>query len=600
MNLGSSDGSLPADHFAQVRLEVQQNWRVYLLSAGVAFGAMINGWDIGLIGGVLVTPSFQTAFGLLSDKASASYRLAQLKGNIVSILQAGCFVGAAGGLYLPARIGHRRTLIISALIFVVGSIVQTSCLVGYAPGKELAKSAGLPQLYLGRLIGGCGVGLSSAVGPSYITEISPAKIRGRVTGCWQFFGLTGIMLAFFVNYGVSKAGYGPLDTRSWRLPFALQLIPGAIFLIAVLMSPESPRWLFERRNDEGGARQSLASLYGCGTHDGPVEEVMAEIRRDVALSSMNNALFLRKQNPSVVPDNHDRDARSPVLSATLAPSQQTKGLAATNAPLNWRVILSHPVTMYRLSIAAFLFMFQQLTGTNSLNYYSPTIFRALGVRDDLLATGLYGIIKVVTSMLANIFAAEQLGRKWSLILSGVGQSLCLVWIGIFLRFRPPTADQTSHNTEHATQLDAVALVTVIVLFCYVGFYSLGWAGGPWVAGNELAPTHTQLRSIAMALGNMNSWIFNAIIAKVTPLMLESIKYGTFLVFASTMLSGVLWVIFFMPEPAGWPLEQTDVLFEGGHLVQRSLADLSPRKRAAFKQEKLAQASATEASVIKGI
>ncbi|CAO1628084.1 unnamed protein product [Parajaminaea phylloscopi] len=568
--------------FRGVYREARDNWRIYLLAAGMAFAAMMNGWDVGLIGGVLVTPSFQTAFGLLSDKASAYHRLAELKGNIVSVLQAGCFVGAVTALYLPARFGHRRTLIFSAVVFTVGSIIQTCCLLGYVPGQATTSSAGLRQLYVGRFIGGYGVGLSSAAGPSYLVEISPAKIRGRVTGCWQFFGLSGIMLAFFANYGVSRAGYAPLAIQHWRIPFALQLIPGLVFLVSAVISPESPRWLFEQRQDEAAARRSLAFLYGCGPKDAPVEEVMAEIRRDIALSSVNNALFLYRQEQRAPTKTASPDAAQSSL------PHLTDG--HVGARIRWGAILSHPMTLYRMAIPAILFMYQQLTGTNSLNYYSPTIFRSLGVHNDLLATGLIGVVKVVTSLLANLFAYEQIGRKWSLILSGTGQSLCLFWIGIYLRFRPPTVQQTQQNVGQPTYLDGAATLTVIILFLYVAWYSVGWTGVPWLAGNELAPTHTQLRSVATAIGQMSNWIFQVIIAKVTPLMLESLKYGTFLFFACTMLSGVVWAILFMPEPVGWPLEQMDALFEHGTLVERSLADLSPRKRQQFREEQLAEAT----------
>jgi MFS transporter, SP family, sugar:H+ symporter len=107
------------------------------------------GWDSGLIGGVLTQPAFQHSFGLTGQAAA----LAALQSNIVSVLQAGCFFGAALGLYAPDKFGRKPTLLGAAVIFLIGSIIQTTCALG---GQST--SGALGQLYAGRIIGGFGVG----------------------------------------------------------------------------------------------------------------------------------------------------------------------------------------------------------------------------------------------------------------------------------------------------------------------------------------------------------------------------------------------------------------------------------------------------------
>ena len=143
--------------------------RVYLLTAVASFGGMLFGWDTGLIGGVLTMDSFQHSFNL--DKNSSNF--SNLQGNIVSVLQAGCFFGALSSFYVSDKFGRRTALIIADVIFIIGSIVQTLCAIN---------TTSLAQLYVGRVIGGFGVGLVSAVVPTYIGENANKEIRGRRIG----------------------------------------------------------------------------------------------------------------------------------------------------------------------------------------------------------------------------------------------------------------------------------------------------------------------------------------------------------------------------------------------------------------------------------
>jgi MFS family permease len=124
--------------------------------------------------GVLTMDAFQHSFNL--DKNSPDF--ANLQGNIVSVLQAGCFFGALASFYVSNTFGRKRALISADIIFIIGSVVQTTCAIG---------TTSLTQLYIGRVIGGFGVGLISAVVPTYIGENAPRAIRGRCIGCMVSF-----------------------------------------------------------------------------------------------------------------------------------------------------------------------------------------------------------------------------------------------------------------------------------------------------------------------------------------------------------------------------------------------------------------------------
>lgn len=121
-------------------------------------------------------PSFQKSFAL--DPSSSAF--ATLSGNIVAVLQAGCFLGAAASFYLSDRVGRKNSLLVADGVFLLGSLVQTAC-----PGGSLG------QLYFGRVVGGFGVGVISAVVPMYIGENAEREVRGRCVGCMQLFKYVG-------------------------------------------------------------------------------------------------------------------------------------------------------------------------------------------------------------------------------------------------------------------------------------------------------------------------------------------------------------------------------------------------------------------------
>ncbi|KAF1945721.1 MFS quinate transporter-like protein QutD [Clathrospora elynae] len=494
----------------QVWSDIKTYRRAYFLTAVASFGGMLFGWDTGLIGGVLTMDAFQHSFNL--DKNSSDF--ANLQGNIVSVLQAGCFFGALASFYVSDTFGRKAALISADVIFIIGSIVQTTCAIG---------TTSLTQLYVGRVIGGFGVGLISAVVPTYIGENAPKEIRGRCVGCMQLFNVTGICLSFFVNYGINLDIKSPTDSKKWRVPFALQMLPGIFLLVGILFQNESPRWLVEKNRIKDAAK-ALAYVRGKSVDDSEVIQELDEIVADF--------------------NGHEKMPMIAQLKAAFSGKRM----------------------IYRSSFVVLLMFWQQWTGTNSVNYYAPQIFKRIGLvgtSSGLFATGVYGIVKIVVTAIGLMAFTEQLGRKWSLIIGSIGQAFAMFYIGVNQAVHPPTGE-----------LDGNSVFAIVCVYLFVVFYSFGWGPIPFVLASECSPNH--VRSLLMAASLMVQWLFNFIIAKITPLMLDEITYGTFLLFGSLCIVMGIWTVFCVPETKGVRLESIGELFEG-NIIRGCIQDTIPSR-----------------------
>ncbi|CAE6524291.1 unnamed protein product [Rhizoctonia solani] len=487
------------------------NRRAYWMATSACWGGMLFGWDTGLIGGILPRASFKHSFGLDTPAMAKDY--ANLQGWIVTVLQAGCFFGAMSAAFFSDRFGRKNALFIAAFFFFLGSILQTVPALG-----SQSPHSSLSQLYCGRAIGGFGVGIVSVVVPTYISESAPRLIRGRLTGMYQLAIVFGIAFSFWVNYGLlQQYGESPNIPQQWRIAFALQMLPGILLVASMLTQRESPRWLAEKGRSEE-CKEVLARLRGLNVHDPLVEEEYALIKADF------------------------------------------EGRVKLSLTEQLREATSSRKMLYRCSLPFILMAFQQWTGVNSMNYYSPKIFESLGMKGssaNLLGTGIYGIVKIVMTALVLGLGVEQLGRKSLLIWGGLGQVVCMCFIGAYLKIH---TDGTVIPTSY---------VAIIAIYLYVTFYSFGWSVAPWPVMSESQPNH--LRSLTMSIGLMSNWLFNFTISKITPILLEDITYGTYLLYAGTTMLGVIWTIFFLPETGGYSLEEIGDLFEGS-LITRSLAD----------------------------
>lgn len=481
--------------------EAIYNWRVFLVAASACFGAMSFGWDSSVIGGVINMPPFIDDYGLTGGKTER----ANLEGNIVSVLQAGCFFGAIIAFPLTDMFGRKWCLVSAAFLTLVGVVLQA------------AASGHLTPIYVGRAIAGLGVGAASVINPIYVTENAPRGIRGLLTGMYQLFIVTGGMIAFWINFAVS-IHEGQTSPRMYIIPLAVQGIPAALLFCLMIIANESPRYL-ARKDRWEDAKAVLVRIRQLPESHPYLQEEFREIAEQLEHEKqlMGNATFMSLQKEM------------------------------------WTV----PSNRKRALLSFFLMLCQQMTGTNAINTYAPQIFNNLGITGtstSLFSTGIYGIVKVLSCICFLLFMADSLGRRRSLLVSSVGQAWCMFSIGFYIRFSPPVEGQP---------VPPAGYYALVCIFVFAAFFQFGWGPACWILISEIPAA--RLRPMNVAIGAATQWLFNFVVAKVVPLMLASVGahgFGTYMIFGSFSASMFFFVYFFIPETKGVALEHMDELFGG--------------------------------------
>ncbi|KEF57280.1 quinate permease [Exophiala aquamarina CBS 119918] len=475
------------------------NWRVYFSAAVAGSAAIMIGYDSAFIGGTLALPAFKEEFDFASLSTT---KVNLLTANIVSCYQAGAFFGAffayAAGHYLGRRLG----LMFAAGVFTLGA--------GLMLGANGDRGLGL--IYGGRVLAGLGVGMASNLSPIFCAEIAPPAIRGRLVGLYEMAWQIGGLVGFWINYGVAET-MAP-SHRQWIIPFALQLVPAGLLFAGAFVIKESPRWLFSKGRREEG----LKNL--CWLRQLPAEHI-----------------YMQEEVFAI--DNAIEDQRA------------TVGLGFWQP---FRAVINDRKTTYRFLLGGSLFLWQNATGINAINYYSPTVFKSIGItgtNTSLLTTGIFGVIKTVITIIWLLFLIDKLGRRFLLIWGAIAGSLCMWYIGGYIAVAKPANNPTG-------SLSSGGVSAMVFFYLWTATYTPSWNGTPWVLNSEMFSQN--VRTLAQAFAAANNWFWNFIIARFTPQMFATMGYGVYFFFASLMLCAAVFVFFLVPETKGVPLEAMDRLF----------------------------------------
>ena len=346
----------------------KSNGYLIFLTLVATLGGLLFGYDTAVISGTVKYLDLNFVVPLGLDETAAS----SLLGFAVSSALIGCVIGGLIGGVMATRLGRKRSLMAAAVLFIVSAVGSAYPEMGFGDGDP---HEFLPHFIVYRIIGGIGVGLASMLSPMYIAEMAPAGRRGSLVSWNQFAIIFGMLVVYFVNYGIALSGDEQwLTTTGWRLMFLSEVIPASCLLLLIFCVPESPRWLVMKGQD----------------------------RRAAAI--------LRRVDPATDTDAEVRDIRR-----SLAGSVRSKLFSYGAAVIVIGVLLS---------------VFQQFVGINVVLYYAPEIFKTMGAATDaaLLQQIVVGAVNLSFTVLA-IFTVDKFGRRPLMIIGALVMAVSMLILG---------------------------------------------------------------------------------------------------------------------------------------------------------------------------
>ncbi|GAA5886706.1 hypothetical protein JCM6882_005864 [Rhodosporidiobolus microsporus] len=502
------------------RVEAPVTLKAYLLCAFASFGGIFFGYDSGYINGVKASREFIDAImGPGHDALSSSK-----DSLITSILSAGTFFGALVAGDLADHFGRRWTIIWGCMIYLAGVVMQ------------MFAASALATIVVGRVVAGVGVGFVSAIIILYMSEISPRKVRGALVSGYQFAITIGIMLASIVcNYTQDRT-----DSGSYRIPIGLQFAWGIILAVGLFFLPDSPRYYVKKgRLDD--ARDTLVRLRGQPPTSEFIELELAEIVANAEVEA------------AAIPT----DSWFASWKACFTGSLFDQGS-----------------NVRRTILGASLQMMQQWTGVNFIFYYSTPFLQSTGAIDDAFLISMIFTIVNVCSTPISFYTVERFGRRPLLIWGALGMLICqflVAIIGVTAGFNKTSLNAAGESV--ANNIGAVnAQVAFIAIFIF--FFASTWGPGAWVLIGEVFPL--PIRSRGVALSTASNWLWNTIIAVITPYMVGedkgNLRSSVFFIWGGLCTAAFVYSYFLVPETKGLTLEQVDMM----------LAEATPRHSSKWK------------------
>ena len=348
------------------------NPHIVLFTLIATLGGLLFGYDTAVISGAV--GSLNAYF--IEPRHLSPNAASTLWGFVNSSALIGCIIGGITGGWVSTRIGRKRGLVVAAVLFLVSAIGAAAPELPFAWVGHGGPGEYMWNFVFYRILSGMGVGLASMLSPMYIAEMAPARIRGNLVAWNQFAIIFGMLVIYFVNYGISKTGSGDawLNSIGWRYMFLSGTIPAAAFLLLLLLVPETPRYLM-LKGDEPGARAVLAKI-------GTAEEGEAELAE---------------------------------IRASLAEHHSGR-LFSFGAML--------------VFIGIMLSVFQQFVGINVVLYYGPEIFKNVGfdTNASLFQTIIVGAVNLLFTVVA-IRTVDRLGRKPLQIIGALVMAVAMLALG---------------------------------------------------------------------------------------------------------------------------------------------------------------------------
>ncbi|KAF2498069.1 general substrate transporter [Lophium mytilinum] len=414
---------------------------------------------------------------------------------ITSVTSGAAFFGAIFAGATADRFGRKPAIYVGCVLFILGAILQ-------------AASFGLAQMTVGRLVVGFGVGSAAMIVPMYIAEVSPAKYRGRMIGL-DNMSITGGQL---VSYGIG-AGFAKV-VGGWRYMVGGGAIPAIILCCLLPFCPESPRQLiYHGKADQ--ARVVIRAIYPHATDlqvDQKVQHITIHVQESKDLTAGKSQWWVLKQLYVI--------------------------------PGNFRALVC----------ACGLMAISQLGGFNSLMYYSSTLFALVGFSNPVAV----GTIIAGTNFFftwVNLMLVDRIGRRRILLCTMQFMGFFLVVAAVAFHWIPVNHDL---SLKAGTKVGAPAIIVLVSMVCYVGFYSSGMGNTAWLS-SEFFPM--EVRAMGTMMLTMTCWGSNVIVASTFLSQMENTTpSGAFGFYAAICILGWVAVWWCYPEVKGMTLEDIREVF----------------------------------------
>lgn len=531
-------GNLQTTHDVE-QIEAPVTWKAYLMCAFASFGGIFFGYDSGYINGVNGSPYFiHKVEGMDADALSDSHT-----SLITSILSCGTFFGALIAGDLADRMGRKWTVILGCIIYAIGVAIQMIT----GEGDALA------AIVVGRLIAGVGVGFESAIVILYMSEICPRKVRGALVAGYQFCITIGLLLASVVVYATQDRK----DASAYRIPIGIQFPWAFILGGGLLFLPDSPRYYVKRGRIED-AIEALSRVRGQPKESNFVQVEIAEI---VANEEYERAL---------IPDTTWFGSWANCFKGSLWDSKSN---------------------LRRTILGTSMQMMQQWTGVNFIFYYSTVFLKSTGaISNAFLMSLIFTLVNVLSTPLS-FWTVERFGRRSILIIGAFGMLVCqflVAIIGVTIGFNKTHPDPNDSSATIADNISAVnAQIAFIAIFIF--FFASTWGPAAWIVIGEIFPL--PIRSRGVGLSTASNWMWNTIIAVITPYMVGTnkgnMKSSVFFVWGGLCTCAFVYAYFLVPETKGLTLEQVDKMME----------ETTPRTSAKWKPTTTFAGTATETEYV---
>ncbi|XP_022954532.1 probable inositol transporter 2 [Cucurbita moschata] len=549
---GTTDGSA----FRQCFSLLWNNPYVLRLAFSAGIGGLLFGYDTGVISGALL---------YVRDDFKSVDRNTVLQETIVSMAIAGAIIGAAIGGWMNDRYGRRTAILMADFLFFIGAVIMAA-----SPGPSL--------LIVGRVFVGLGVGMASMTSPLYISEASPAKIRGALVSTNGFLITGGQFLSYLINLAFTKA------PGTWRWMLGVAGVPALVQFLLMLFLPESPRWLYRKGRSEE-AERILRKIYSPNEVEAEIQDLKDSVEAEIKEKQSSEKISMIK---------------------LLKTKTVRRGLYA----------------------GVGLQVFQQFVGINTVMYYSPSIVQLAGFASNetalllsLVTAGLNALGSIVS-----IYFIDRTGRKKLLVISLFGVVISLGLLsGVF-------HETTSHSplvSTKTTQLNAYTCpdyslaretaswdcmkclkasspdcgfcasaanklfpgeclvsndtvkdlclgedrlwytrgcpskfgwLALIGLALYIIFFSPGMGTVPWIVNSEIYPL--RYRGVCGGIAATANWVSNLVVAQSFLSLTQSIGPSwTFLIFGLISIVALMFVLICVPETKGLPIEEIEQMLE---------------------------------------